>query len=40
MHFSLSTAVITDTIHALAAFESLSAADESTRLILRPLLDR
>ena len=40
MHFSLSTAVITDTIHALAAFESLSAADESTRLLLRPLLDR
>ncbi len=40
MHFSLSTAVITDTIHALAAFESLSAADKSTRLLLRPLLDR
>lgn len=40
MQFSLSTAVITDTIHALAALEALSATDGETRLLLAPLLDR
>ncbi|WP_297066841.1 hypothetical protein [uncultured Duncaniella sp.] len=40
MHISLSTTVITDTVHALAALESLSAADDTARTLLRPLLDR